>query len=169
MNAKNRIVLGAIALSLAVGAALGLRSRRDDIVVQLINSRTGKPLTNVTLMITERYRVPLLSSMPFVPYNYRWKNSSRVIITTNGAFTIKRISPGGLLHSEALAFDIEKRNSGPHFLYATNGFWRHQMKIIQERPVKSFIWRPLEEIEVPSNNPVVFRLDPNKDFDKAEE
>ena len=146
----------------------GLRSPRDDLVVQLINSRTGKPLTNVTLMITERSRLPFISSLPFVPYNYRWKSSSHVIRSTNGVFTIKRISPRGLVHSEALAFDIG-RGSGPHFFYATNGFWRHDFKTIQERPVKSFLMQLIEQIEVPSDKPMVIRVDPHRNFDRPEE
>jgi len=169
MNAKNRIILVAIALSLVVAAAVAVRSPRDDLVVKVIDSRTGKPLTNVTITNTELRPVPILSSFPSLPYQYRWKTLSHVIRTTNGTFTIKRISPGRLGRSESLRLEFGETMGGVLLAYNTNGFWRWRFKGLQTGAVQRLVWESVERIEVPSDQPVIVRLDPTRDFRKEEE
>ena len=168
MNAKNRIVLGTIALSLIVAAAVALRSPRDDVVVQLVNHRTGKPLANVTITNTELHRLPLISSLPFIPYRYRWRTSSHVIKSPNGAFTIKRIFPGRLLDSQRLTLDLGNGISGLLFIYNTNGFWRYRLKNAQTPPL-GIVTSRLMRIEVPSNQPVLISVNTNKYFNETKE
>jgi len=54
-------VLRIVAAAAVVVVLAWNRSRSDDVVIQLVNKRTGLPVTHVTVTILDSYLTPILS------------------------------------------------------------------------------------------------------------
>ena len=155
-----------IAAALIVIAA---RPKKDEIWIQLIDNRTGKPLTNVVVTNLALYRTPFAATL-HLPYRFRFRSSSTVMLATNGAFSVQRISARSSLDSQQLTFALGKTRSGSHlkysgpdFTYTADGIWQYGFKALGPGPIRFFVWQPTTRIEVPDHGPVILRLDPNAD------
>src|SRR4051812_12784408 len=113
-------ILGIVTLAATIVVALW--PAKDELLIQVIDSRTARPMTNVVVTNLAVYRT-VLAAIPWLPNQFRFRSSDRVILATNGAFRIQRISARGFLQSEQLSFAFGKPVSGPHFSYNTNGLW----------------------------------------------
>jgi len=60
-------IVGFALICAVITGLVCLRPHADDVVVQLVNKRTGRPVTNVTVTLFDSYRTPILSRLKWIP------------------------------------------------------------------------------------------------------
>jgi hypothetical protein len=91
--AKKRVlILGLLVLAALLVAFVWHRARSHDLVVQLVDKETGKPLRNLKVTIEEFDNVPVLYHYEFLPEFMRRRSSSQTIKSgDDGSFRTRRI------------------------------------------------------------------------------
>src|SRR5882762_9902135 len=96
MNVKSRKlwVAGIVSSAIAVGLVYYL-TPRNDLTVEVVDPRFNKPLTNLSVTVTESHRVPVISSLTFLPSSLRGYMVERSFDCRDGTFQVPRISLNG--------------------------------------------------------------------------
>jgi hypothetical protein len=152
--------LGIVTVAAPIVAALLLA--KDELLIQVIDSRTARPMTDVVVTNLAVHRT-VFAGIPGLPNRFRFRSSERVMLATNGAFRIQRISAKGFLQSEQLSFAFGKPVGGPHLVYDGNGLWQNGYKRLGPGPIEFLVWQPIIPVEIPAEGPVILRLDRNKE------
>ena len=154
-------ILGVVTVAATI--IISLWPAKDELLIQVIDSRTARPMTNVVVTNLAVYRT-VFAAIPGLPNRFCFRSLDRVILATNGTFRIQRISAKGFLQSEQLSFAFGKPVGGPHFVYSTNGLWENgYQRLGVPGPLELLVWQPITQVEIPAQGPVILRLDRNRE------
>ncbi len=92
MTTKRKIYFLAILACAQVAAFVWYRAGRDELVIHVVNSRTGAPATNLVVKLLYARNVPVLSSFNSLPRSMRQRMVTNTFELTDGGFRLSRLS-----------------------------------------------------------------------------
>jgi len=149
---RRKLWIWALAAVFAAGVVAFVRYRSagsDDLVVQLLDKETGKPMRNLNVTIFDSDAIPLLFKCKFLPWSVRRYYSCRTTKTgDDGSFRTRRILVSYPYPDSHIVVDVER---GLKFDF------RCQEGFFYVRPP---IGTTPEVLVVPKKGTLVVRLDP---------